>query len=277
MTARKHATAPLKVFVSYSHQDEDYKNGLVGHLTPLEKTLGRISIWQDRAIDAGDEWNQAILEAIDAADIILMLITARFLQSGFCMGKEMTRALMHHEQGQAHVIPIIIAPCAWQQMPFAKLQVLPKDGQPITEWKSLDAGYDNATQGIIRLIDKLLGPIQQADDGWSTPTHAAAQASGWSTTPAAVAAPTDSSAPPPPEKTPKSLTQQRLALFNLLSALPGPTFDAIVYALNVPVPLIPPPIAPQGQRVPALLNWAQSPVGCGLEELEAVVNEVVQR
>ena len=34
-------------------------------------------------------------------------------------------------------------------------------------------------------------------------------------------------------------------------------------------------LAPQGQRTPALLNWAQSLVGCGLDKLEAVINTVV--
>ena len=72
-----------------------------------------------------------------------------------------------------------------------------------------------------------------------------------------------------------STVQKRLALFQLLSNLPGPTFDAIVYAVKVPPPLMPPGFAPQGQRTPALLNWAQSPVGCGLDKLEAVINAVV--
>ena len=72
-----------------------------------------------------------------------------------------------------------------------------------------------------------------------------------------------------------SAMQKRLALFTLLSELPGPNFDAIVYAVKMPPPLMPPSVAPQGQRVPVLLDWAQSPVGCGLEKLEAVVNAVI--
>ena len=85
----------------------------------------------------------------------------------------------------------------------------------------------------------------------------------------------DAPAPAVQDQALDSTMQKRLALFQLLSNLPGPTFEAIVYAVKALTPLMPPGLAPQGQRVPALLNWAQSPVGCGLDKLEAVINAVV--
>mgnify|MGYP001791650563 FL=1 len=267
--------APLKVFVSYSHRDESHKDDLVVFLKALQN-LGKVSIWQDRAIDAGSEWNAEILQALDSADIILLLITARFIGSNFCFSKEMNRALMHHEQQTARVIPIIMTPCAWQQMPFAKLQVLPTDGKPVTEWSSLDAGLDNVIQGITRVVNKLHSSPPPPDDGWGTSPTAVTNTdihdNGSVASLTSAAAPSMDSAP---QRSPKGTIQKRLALFRLLSNLPGPTFDAIVYALNVPPSLLPPSAAAQGQRVPALLNWAESPVGCGLGELEAVVDAVI--
>ncbi|MEO1095713.1 MAG: toll/interleukin-1 receptor domain-containing protein [Cyanobacteria bacterium J06638_28] len=214
---------PLKVFVSYSHKDEPYKDDLVVFLKAL-KNLGKIRIWQDRAIDAGNEWNQEILQALDSADIILLLITARFIGSDFCFSKEMTRALMHHEQRTARVIPIILSPCAWQQMPFAKLQVLPTDGKPVTEWSSHDAGYDNVIQGIARVVDKMHGPVTPVDDGWAKPPTSEATEDRWSapvTTNPEPSASTDANASTSGTE-PKSKTQKRLDLFQLLSNLPGP-------------------------------------------------------
>ncbi|MEM7649178.1 MAG: toll/interleukin-1 receptor domain-containing protein [Cyanobacteria bacterium P01_A01_bin.70] len=263
--------APLKVFVSYSHRDESHKDDLVVFLKALQN-LGKVSIWQDRAIDAGSEWNAEILQALDSADIILLLITARFIGSDFCSSKEMNRALMHHEQQTARVIPIIMTPCAWQQMPFAKLQVLPTDGKPVTEWNSLDAGLDNVIQGITRVVNKLHSSPPPPDDGWATlPTATTVEGVTAASPASAVTPSTDSTS----QRLPQSTMQTRLALFRLLSNLPGPTFDAIVYALNVPPSLLPPATAAQGQRVPALLNWAESPMGCGLGELEALVDAVI--
>ena len=43
------------VFISYSHKDEEWKNRLQPHLKALEQ-VGRITLWDDRRIDAGDTW-----------------------------------------------------------------------------------------------------------------------------------------------------------------------------------------------------------------------------
>jgi hypothetical protein len=65
--------------------------------------------------------------------------------------------------------------------------------------------------------------------------------------------------------------QKRLALFQRLSSLPGPQFEQVVFALRPPAGNVPPASAPLGQRVSALLEWAESPMGCGLETLEQVL------
>ncbi|MBD2427327.1 CHASE2 domain-containing protein [Phormidium sp. FACHB-1136] len=59
----------------------------------------------------------------------------------------------------------------------------------------------------------------------------------------------------------------RTALYQLLLALPPPQFEALLFDLNPPKGNVSPPTAPQGQRVPELLTWVDSPVGPGLEAL----------
>lgn len=78
-----------------------------------------------------------------------------------------------------------------------------------------------------------------------------------------------------PPKSINDQTQRRLELFQLLSSLPGTTFNAILYGLSTPPQVISARSAPQGHRVAEWLNWVQSPVGCGLGELEAIVEKVV--
>jgi hypothetical protein len=43
---------PVKVFYSYSHEDEKAREKLAAHLTLLKRS-GLISDWSDRQIDAG--------------------------------------------------------------------------------------------------------------------------------------------------------------------------------------------------------------------------------
>lgn len=44
-----------KVFISYSHKDEDWKNRPQTQLEVLEME-GLLSIWEDRQIQAGNLW-----------------------------------------------------------------------------------------------------------------------------------------------------------------------------------------------------------------------------
>ena len=58
------------------------------------------------------------------------------MNSEFCYGKEMQRAMQRHHNGYARVIPIILTPTDWKGAPFDRLQVLPKDGKPVVDWPS---------------------------------------------------------------------------------------------------------------------------------------------
>ena len=69
--------------------------------------------------------------------------------------------------------------------------------------------------------------------------------------------------------------QKRLVLFQTLSSLPGPQFEQLVFSLNAPRGNLGGASAAQGERVPQLLEWAESPIGCGLETLEQILNSIL--
>ncbi|MBD1867008.1 tetratricopeptide repeat protein [Cyanobacteria bacterium FACHB-471] len=145
---------PLQVFISYSHKDEELREELDIHLANL-KRQGKIQAWHDRAIEAGDEWDAEIKHQLETADIILLLITPRFVASNYCYDLEMQRAVQRHDEGSARVIPIILKPCDWQDSPFSKLQVLPRDAKPVTKWDDRDEAFLNVVQGIRRAVETL--------------------------------------------------------------------------------------------------------------------------
>ncbi len=69
---------PIKLFYSYSHKDEEFRNELENHLSIL-KRQGVVSQWYDRNIEAGDEWATEIDNNLDEANVILLLVSADFL------------------------------------------------------------------------------------------------------------------------------------------------------------------------------------------------------
>ena len=149
------ADQALDVFISYSHGDEAFKDELVAyHLNPFQRD-GKINAWQDRDIEAGADWAQEIEVQLDKAEIILLLVTRKFLASDYCYTKEMTRAIERHRDGTARVIPIILEPCSWRYSPLKDLQVLPKDGKPVIEWPNRASAFYDIEEGIRRVIDTL--------------------------------------------------------------------------------------------------------------------------
>lgn len=139
--------ATIKVFISYSHEDEGLKSQLIKHLSPL-KRLGLISEWHDRKLVAGDNWEQEISENLENAKIILLLISIDFINSKYCYDIELEKALELHESGQAVVVPVILRNCMWQHTPFAKYQALPKDGRAVKSWTDMDEAFANIAEGI---------------------------------------------------------------------------------------------------------------------------------
>ena len=145
----------LTVFFSYSHKDELLRDELAKHLSLLQRD-GTISAWHDRQISAGTEWANDIDSNLNAADLILLLISSDFLASDYCHQVELKRAIERHEKGEARVIPIILRPCRWQSAWFSKLQLLPRNGEPVTKWTDRDDAFTNIVEGIERAIGEML-------------------------------------------------------------------------------------------------------------------------
>lgn len=142
-----------KIFISYSHEDESYKDELQSWLKSLQYSF-EIDDWEDRQIQVGDDWREKISKAMEAAEFIILMITKDFLASDFIKEVEVKRAFERHEKGEAVVIPIIVRPCLWQQKPISDVQVVPKDGKPITKYDDVDEAWLEVLQKIKARIEK---------------------------------------------------------------------------------------------------------------------------
>ena len=145
----------VKIFFCYAREDEALLNMLKAHLKPLQRQ-GYIDIWHDRDISAGTEWEREISQQLNAAHIILLLISPDFMNSDYCYGIEMKRALERHENGDAHVIPIILRHVYWRGEPLGKLQALPTDAKPVKSWPDQDEALYNVTEGIRKVVNAYL-------------------------------------------------------------------------------------------------------------------------
>lgn len=104
-----------RVFVSYSHQDERWKDRVVTQLAVLASE--GLDPWDDRRIAAGADWQAEIQDALRTCDVAVLLVSADFLTSRFILGTEVPAFLQRRQAQGLRVVPLVISPCAWRHIP----------------------------------------------------------------------------------------------------------------------------------------------------------------
>jgi TIR domain len=140
-----------EVFVSYAHEDANHLGSLSAQLSLLRRQ-GLVDLWHDGQILPGTDWRQDISKHLTQANMILLLVSADFLNSDYCWSVELDHAL---HRSDAIVVPLIVRPCLWQEAPFAHLQALPTEGRPITTWPNAEEAWLDVASGLATLIHAL--------------------------------------------------------------------------------------------------------------------------
>ncbi|AQR64627.1 hypothetical protein BXU06_05810 [Aquaspirillum sp. LM1] len=156
-----------RIFISYSHQDEIWKDHLLSHLNVLAGE--GLEAWDDRRIAAGDDWLPAIERAIAECDVAVLLISRHFLTSKFIAGQEVPPLLQRREANESRVIPLIVSPCQWQRIDWLKvIQGRPRDGKPLSGMSQHDADL---------ALSNLAGEIADLAPSATIPTQPTAETS----------------------------------------------------------------------------------------------------
>lgn len=139
------------VFISYAHEDKDLQQRLRSHLATLRRSE-KISDWSDQELLPGEAWEDKIVGKLRSADIILLLVSNDFINSDFIWENELPIALERHKRGEAIVVPVILRPCQWMELPIGRLQGLPAGAKPVTDWPNQDQAFLSIAEGIKKLI-----------------------------------------------------------------------------------------------------------------------------
>jgi len=102
--------AATTVFISYSHKDSiEWDKHIRDFLAPLERE-GIAEVWMDQRIRAGEDWRQAIDQALDRAGIAVLFISQGFMASSFIVEEELPRLLARQQAGDLTVLPVFLKP-----------------------------------------------------------------------------------------------------------------------------------------------------------------------
>ena len=149
----------LEVFFSYSSADDVLCQQLLRHLSAL-KRQGSIYQWRNCQIRAGQNRIEEVERHLDSAHVILLLVSADFIESDHCFSIELKKAMERHEVGKARVIPIVLRDVDYCGMPFEKIDPLPQNRLPVTSWKNQDEAFTDIAKGIRTAVEEMRSMLQ---------------------------------------------------------------------------------------------------------------------
>ncbi len=161
-------TTAIQIFIAYAREDAEYCTELRKHLKPLER-VKYVNICYDGQITADEEWEKSLLQKLRKANIVLLLISADFIDSEFCYETLYPEAIKLNKAGKARVIPVIIRECVWKTTPLGKMKPLAVNGFPPAAgekiWPTPDYFYTSVVSSIEKLVCEELekrGLLKQA-------------------------------------------------------------------------------------------------------------------
>lgn len=148
-----------KIFISYSHKDKELKDQVVSHLNAIKLP---IDIWVDKSeIDAGDEWEIKIKNAIEQSEMAILLISTDFLNSKFITEKELPWVITRKSLYNYRVIPFILKPSVWDEHEFYKtLEVKPKE-KALIKYSEENGDRDEILVDFAKEVKGLVGKVEE--------------------------------------------------------------------------------------------------------------------
>jgi tetratricopeptide (TPR) repeat protein len=153
MSLKSNLAQVVRIFVSCAEEDREFLQGLERQLSGLIRE-GLVQCYNKYGLSPGIEWRDKAKEYLDAADIILLLVSPFFVASDYCYREEAVLAMTLHNSGRARVIPVVVRPIEWEQLVFGGLSGLPI-GEAVSMWPNREEAFSSIVKGVKGVIDEL--------------------------------------------------------------------------------------------------------------------------
>ena len=130
-----------KIFISYSHHDDDSLYALERlqvFLKPIEKE-GIAKRWDDTLINPGDDWLEEIQKALDSTRVAILLVSADYLASDFISNDELPPLLHAARKKGTKILPLIISHCRFNETKtISRFQAVNKPERPLMKLNKVE-------------------------------------------------------------------------------------------------------------------------------------------
>lgn len=165
VTLRNADSAIALVAVSYSHADAKWRDELRKFLKPLVRQQ-RLRIWDDTAIDAGEQWRDEIKRAFGAADVAVLLVSPDFLASDFIAEQELPMLFEKARRKQGRLLWLAVRPSSFKLHPSIEpRQALNDPEHPLSGLRK-----SAREEELTRVCDRILAALAPADEKAAAPS-----------------------------------------------------------------------------------------------------------
>ena len=138
-----------RAFISYSHLDKEWLDKLQATLKPLVRNQ-TIDVWADTRIKTGDQWKDAITQALARARVAVLLVSRNFLASDFIADEEIPPILSAAKNDGLTVVWVPVGASLYEETDIAAYQAAHDPSKPLNGLSEAD--LDTALVAIAKEI-----------------------------------------------------------------------------------------------------------------------------
>ena len=146
----------ISIFISYSHSDALWLERLETHLKVLAKYYDNVETWVDTKLRGGDKWREEITNAIEKANVAILLVSTAFLASDFITCDELPPILRKAEEDGTRILPLIVSPCEFEESEIGDFQAVNSPDKTLADLRDDEATIERVFLDLNREIKSLI-------------------------------------------------------------------------------------------------------------------------
>lgn len=121
-----------KIFISYSHKDQEWLERLQTMLKPALRG-GGISLWDDTRITPGTKWMNEITRALTSTRVAVFLVSGDFLASDFVIEYELSPLLEAAKREEVKILWVYLSHCLYDETELVNYQAAHDIASPLED------------------------------------------------------------------------------------------------------------------------------------------------